>query len=303
MNPVRNCNIKSNKQIPSSIVSGSSISNGVKGFYVYCIREICNSKFLLRGIDSGEVFVVPYCGLEAVVSEVSLEKFNSEEIQRKAREDLRWITKNVQSHEKVIEEAMNLARNNVSSEIKKEREILGAIPMKFGTILETKERLEKLLKKRYFEFKKTLKKLAGKQEWAIKTYLDKKLFEEEVKKVSPAIKAKEKEIVSMPEGMAYFAQKQIDGIVLKEAEEVLQNYVRDIFETLKKRAEDGIKGKILDKELTGESLSMILNAAFLVLEKKLEDFEKEINELNTRYKSKGFILKYSGPWPPYNFSY
>ncbi len=276
----------------------------MKGFYIYCIIKTRDSKFLSKGIDGGEVFVVPYRDIEAVVSEVSLEKFNSVEIQKKARDDLRWIIKNIQAHEKVIEEAMNLIGNNVSGKIKKEREIVGAIPMKFGAIFETGERLEELLKKRRLEFKKTLKKLAGKQEWAIKAYLDEKLFENEVKKLSSTVKAKEKEIASMPEGIAYFAQKEIGDIVSKEAGKIIQRHIGDIFEALKKCAEDGIKGKILlDKELTEESLLMVLNAAFLVSEKKLGDFEKEINKLNIKYGSKGFILKYSGPWPSYNFAY
>lgn len=275
----------------------------MKGFYVYCIREIRSSNFLLKGIDGGKVFTVPYQDLEAVVSKVSLEKFSSGEIQRKAKEDLGWIKKNAEIHEKVIEEAMNLTKNSISGKAKKREDILGAIPMKFGAIFETKERLERLLKKRYLEFEKTLKKLAGKQEWAVKVYLDLKLFKEEVKKASSSAKAKEKEIASMPEGIAYFAQKEIDDIVSKEADKILQRHIGDIFETLKKHAKDGIKGKILDKELTGESLPMILNTAFLISRKKLEDFEKEINELNARYKPKGFILKYSGPWPPYHFSF
>lgn len=273
----------------------------MKGFYIYCIIKTRNSKFISRGIDGGEVFVVPHRDIEAVVSEVFLDKFNSEEIQKKARDDLRWIIKNVQSHEKVIEEAMNLIGNNASGKIKKEREISGAIPMKFGTIFETGEKLEELLKKRRFEFKKILKKLAGKQEWAIKAYLNEKLFENEVKELSSTVKAKEKEIASMPEGIAYFAQKEIDDIVSKETDKILQRHIGDIFETLKKHAEDGIEGKILDKELTEESLPMVLNAAFLVSEKKLGDFKKEINKLNMKYRSKGFILRYSGPWPSYNF--
>lgn len=266
----------------------------MKGFYIYCIREKRNSKFPLRGIDDGEVFVIQYLDLEAVVSEVFVEKFNSEEIQRKAKEDLEWIKKNAEIHEEIIEEAMNFRGEKSLTK-------MPVIPMKFGAIFKTKKKLKNVLKKCYEQFKKTLKNLRGKQEWGVKAYLDKKLLDKEAKKASLAIKLKEKEIASMPEGIAYFAQKQIDDIVSEEADEILQSYIGDIFETLKKYAEGGIKSRILDKELTGKSLPMILNAAFLVTEKKLRDFEKEINKLNKKYKPKGFTFEYSGPWPPYNF--
>ncbi len=273
----------------------------MKGLYLYCIRprtrtssvrgkEKSNCGFSAEGIGGGEIFAIPYQDLEAIVSEVSLEEFGSEEIQKKAQEDLKWIKEKAQLHEQVVEEAM-----------KKGDEILSIIPMKFGAIFKTKEKLEETLKKYYSKFKKTLESLAGKQEWAVKAYLNHKAFKEEVKKISSVIREKEKEIAQLSEGMAYFMQKQIDEAVSKEADKALENYTENFFETFKKHAVAGTKGKILEKELTGKSLPMILNAIFLVSEEKLENFIREINKLNQEYKPKGFNFEYSGPWPPYNF--
>ena len=261
-----------------------------KGFYLYCIREKGNCNFSAEGIDGGKIFATPYQNLEAIVSEVSLEEFGSEEIQRKAQEDLKWIKEKAQLHEQAVEEAM-----------KKGNEILSIIPMKFGTIFKTKEKLAETLKKYYSKFKKTLENLVGKQEWAVKVYLNRKVFEEEIKKVSKVVQEKEREIAQLPEGVAYFMQKQIDEAASKEVDRALQNYTENFFETLKKYAEAGTKGKILEKELTGKSLLMVLNAIFLVLEEKLENFIREINKLSKDYKPKGFDFEYSGPWPPYNF--
>ena len=261
-----------------------------KGLYLYCIRAKTDYKFSVQGIDGGEVFTIPYQDLEAVVSEVSLEEFGSEEIQKKAQEDLKWIKEKAQLHEQAVEEAM-----------KKGNEILSIIPMKFGTIFKTKEKLAETLKKYYSKFKKTLENLARKQEWAVKVYLNRKAFEEEVKKVSKVVQEKEREIAQLPEGMAYFMQKQIDEAASKEADRALQNYTESFFETFKRYTAAGTKGKILEKELTGKSLPMVLNAIFLISEEKLEDFIKEIDRINQEYKSKGFNFEYSGPWPPYNF--
>lgn len=261
-----------------------------KGLYLYCIRAKTDYKFSVQGIDGGEVFTIPYQDLEAVVSEVSLEEFGSEEVQRKAQEDLKWIKEKAQLHEQVVEEAM-----------KKGDEILSIIPMKFGTIFKTKEKLAGTLKKYHSKFKKTLENLAGKQEWAVKIYLNRKAFEKGVKKVSPVVQEKEKEIAQLPEGMAYFMQKQIDEAVSKEADKVLQRYIESFFESIKKYTEAGTRGRILEKELTGKSLPMALNAIFLVSEEKLEGFVKKIDKLKKDYKLKGFNFEYSGPWPPYNF--
>ncbi|MFA4880489.1 MAG: GvpL/GvpF family gas vesicle protein [Candidatus Doudnabacteria bacterium] len=275
----------------------------MRGLYLYCIREKSNSKFSTEGIGGGEIFAVPYQDLEAVISEVSLEEFGSKEIQKKAQENLGWIKRKAQIHEKVMEEAMGLQYPPfpLGEDPLKNRGLKAVIPMKFGTIFKTKEKLVQTLKKYYSQFKENLKNLSGKQEWSVKAYLNRKAFDEEVKKVSPVVQEKEKEIGAMPEGMAYFMQKQIDEAVSKEADKALENYTESFFETLKKYAAMGTKGKILEKELTGKPLPMILNAIFLISEEKLEDFIKEIVQLNQEYKSKGFNFEYSGPWPPYNF--
>jgi len=258
--------------------------------YLYCIRKKTNFEFSCQGMDGNKVWTLPYQGLEAVISEVCLEKFDSKEIQKKAQEDLKWIKEKAQLHEKVVEQAM-----------KKADKIVSIIPMKFGTIFRTKKRLAQALKKYYSKFKQCLENLAGKQEWSVKTYLNRRAFEKEIKKDNPMVQEKEKEIALMPEGMAYFMQKQIDEIVSKEADKALENYTQSFFEKLKKYADAGTKGKILEKELTEKFLPMILNAIFLVAEEKLKDFIKEINRLNKEFKDKGFIFEYSGPWPPYHF--
>jgi len=268
----------------------------MKGFYIYCIREAYDSKFILRGIDGGEVFVVPYRDLEAVVSEVSIEKFNSGEIQRKAKGDLGWIKKNAEIHEKVIDEAMNFQEGKGLAK-------MPVIPMKFGAIFKDRERLENILKKRYKQFKKTLKNLRGKQEWGVKVYLDRKTLEKKTRKLSALVREKEKEIARLPEGIGYFVEKEIENVIQEEASQALQNYTEDDFKALKQYADESVRAKNLEKEITGELLPMVLNGFFLVPRENLEGFTKEINNLIKKRQPDGFYFKHSGPWPPYHFCF
>ena len=203
-----------------------------------------------------------------------------------------WIKENAQIHENIIEEAM-----------KSDGKVLNVIPMKFGTILKTRKKLEGILEKRYDRFKKSLKKLAGKQEWGVKVYLNPKDLEKEVRKVNPVVQEKEKEIARLPEGMAYFAENEVEDIVKKETDKILQDCAVNIFETLKRHAYDSAKAKILEKDFTGEPFPMALNAFFLVSEEKLDDFLKALESLIKEYKSKGFYFKYVGPWPSYHFCF
>jgi len=266
----------------------------MEGLYLYCIREKTGSPcFSIKGIDGkGEVFAFSYRELEAVLSEVSLEEFDSEAIQIKAQEDLNWIKGKAVTHAKIIEEAM---RND--------DKILSLIPMRFGTIFKGKARLEETLDKDYSRLKEVLERIRGKQEWSVKAYLkDKRKFEQVIKEKNEVIKEKEREIADLPEGMAFFMEEELKEIISKAIDRELKNIVDVLFESLKEKTADSIRNKILEKELTGRSEPMVLNAAYLVPEEKIEDFKKEIEDLNQKMQAKGFCLEYAGPWPAYNFT-
>ncbi len=267
----------------------------MEGLYLYCIRKRINTPSLssIKGIDERHnVSTYGYQDLEAVASKVSLEEFASEEIQRKAREDLSWIKEKAVIHETVIEEAMR--RND---------KVLSLIPMRFGTIFKDIASLEEALKKDYSKIREVLERIQGRQEWSVKAYLKgKKIFEQMIKNKNKAIKEKEKEIASLPEGMAYFMEEELKEVISSEVDKELNNVIEGLFESLSNQAKASVKNKILEKELTGKREPMVLNAAYLVPEEKIEDFKKELENLNQQIQAKGFYLEYSGPWAAYNFT-
>ena len=267
----------------------------MEGLYLYCIWEKTDTPFSFstKGIDEkGEVFVIPFRELVAVVSKVSLEEFASEEIQKKAQGDLNWIKEKALAHEKVIEEAM-----------RKDDEVLSLMPMRFGTIFKEKARLEETLIKDYPRIREVLDKIRGKQEWSVKIYLKARgELERVIKEKNESIIEKEKEIASLPEGMAFFMEEELKEVISRELEKELNNMVEDFFESLGKQAVDLKKCKVLGKELTGRGEPMVLNAAYLISEDKIEDFKKEAQRLNQEIQANGFYLEYKGPWPAYNFT-
>ena len=267
----------------------------MEGLYLYCIREKTENapEISIKGIDGeGETYTLLFRDLEAVVSRVSLEEFASDEIQRKARENLNWIKEKAVIHEMVVEEAM-----------RKNGHILNLIPMRFGTIFKYKRRLEETLDKDYPKIKEILEEIRGKQEWSVKVYLrDKKQFEQMIKESNEAIKEKEREVASLPEGMAFFTEEELKEVISKELEKELSNITEGLYESLKKQSVSSVKGKILKKELTGRQEPMVLNAAYLIPEENIEDFKKETIDINRQIEKNGVFLEYSGPWPPYNFT-
>jgi len=264
----------------------------MKGLYLYCIRAKNGFKFSTKGIDGSEIFTISYQDLEAVVSEVSLEEFGSEEIQKKAQEDVNWIKEKAQIHEEVIEQAMGKGNS----------QLVSVIPMQFGVIFKTKEKLEETLGNRYEELKKSLENLKGKQEWGVKVYLKENIFRKTIEEKNEQVLAKKKEIESMPKGMAFFAQKQIDEVVGQEKDKELDRITEEIFENLGQLAFSKNKSKLLEKDFTGMTEKMILNAFYLIEESKLDSFQKKVEELKEQYNSLGFGVEVAGPWPSYHFA-
>jgi hypothetical protein len=266
-----------------------------EGLYLYCLREKSKSSQILsaKGIDGKEeVFIIPYQGLEAVVSKVSLEEFASEEIKKKAQEDLNWIKEKAVIHEKVVEEAM-----------RKNGKILNLIPMRFGTIFQDKASLGETLNKDYTKIREVLERIRGKQEWSVKVYLkDRRKFEQVIKEKNETIKEKERKIGDLPEGMAFFMEEELKEAIYEELDKELNNIAEGLFADLEKQSIASVKNKILEKELTGRREPMVLNVAYLIPEEKIEDFDKEAQRLNQEIQANGFYLECSGPWPAYNFS-
>jgi len=263
--------------------------------YVYCIKEKTKEhpSFSIKGIDGrGEVFTLTHRELEAIVSKVSLEEFGSGEIQKKSQEDLGWIKEKAVAHEKVIEEAM---RNN--------NKILSVIPMRFGTIFKEEASLRETLSKDYPKIKEVLERIHDKQEWSVKAYLkDKKKLEQVIREKNEAIIEKEREIASLPEGMAFFMEEELKEAISEELDKELNDIIDGLLEKLNKQSIGSVKNKILGKELTVRQEPMVLNAAYLIPEEKIEDFKKEAQRLNQEIQKNGFYLEYSGPWPAYNFT-
>lgn len=267
----------------------------MNGLYFYCIREKTEDPLPIRtrSIDGKrEVFTITYNGLEAVVSKVSLTKFASEEIQKKATGDLGWIKEKVMIHEDVIEEAMRGADG-----------LVNVVPMRFGIIFKDKTGLKETLERDSAKMSRLLNRIRGKQEWGVKIYLmDSEGFELMVKGKSEKIKLREKEMVSMSEGMAYFMEEDLKEIVHDEVNKELDTMLDNLFGKLSEEATESVKTKILDREMTGKTDRMVLNAAFLVHADKVDSFTGNLEGIAEDLKAKGLRLEYSGPWPPFNFT-
>ncbi len=264
------------------------------GLYLYCVRGETRNPlpFHERGIDGrSEVFTVAHRALEAVVSDVSLREFTSEEIQRRAGEDPGWIKERAVIHERVIENAMRGVDEPVS-----------VIPMRFGVIFKTMANLKARLDKDYCRMKTVLAKIDGKEEWSVKAYMkDKERFDAVARARNPGITAKERQIASLPEGVAYFMEEELKEVVDDAIENELAAILEGSFERLSGEATESVKTRVLEKEVTGRTEQMVFNSAFLVRQDKADRFHHTLGMIAGEFEAKGLCVELTGPWPAFNF--
>jgi len=176
---------------------------------------------------------------------------------------------NALTHEEVIERVM------------KEHTVL---PLGFGNIFVDENRVKWLLAKFYWTFKTYLKKIEGTVEVGVKVFYDLEVAKRELEAACTEVETRKGGLESKIAGETY----------CNKINEKAYKYGVEVYEVLKKDAVDTNLMKRI-----GES--MILNGAFLVQKKKIQDFKIDLEKLEKEYEDKGLKFQFSGPWLPYNF--
>jgi hypothetical protein len=237
-----------------------------RGQYVYCVIE---SERPLRfgplglGAEPSEVTTVHFRDLAAVVSDTP-------------REVIDATRENILAHERVNEAVM---RSHT------------VIPMSFGTVFKTREDIVELLKAAYEAFTDVLQKMRDKLEFGLKVLWDRDQIVREIEKDDENVRRLKDEISSQS-GSTYFARMQYGRMVDTALEASAERYVSAIFEALRPVSTASRANKPIGEK-------MIMNAAFLVTRDQENAFDARVKEIGARYDT--LTLKYTGPWPPYNF--
>jgi uncharacterized membrane-anchored protein YjiN (DUF445 family) len=206
--------------------------------YIYGIVEgKLNSAFNSVGVGerNDKVYCVSYKDVTAIVSNTPFEEYDPTD-------------DNAMAHENVIQEIL--------------KKNLTIAPMRFCTVVRTKNDLHKLLHSAYFPFKKNIQKIKHKLEFDVKAFLYIDKLREEVKD---------------------------DEELVKRSRDIALN----LNERLKKESEE-LK---LDEQITDD---MIMNASFLVHKNFLKKFYEEIVKFDKQF-SHLLKIRISGPTAPYNF--
>lgn len=251
--------------------------------YLYCLaRTGLVSEIEGKGLGGADLFIYGHNDIAGIASRVSLEEFcgpKAEEL----KQELSWIGPRVLLHEKVIEKIMHYSP---------------VLPAQFGAVFSSARALEDFMEQNHETIGNFLDRTAGKQEWSVKAFLDRKLAQKSL--VDPGSENRE-EAPSVSPGKQYFQKKQIMAGEEKKLKSRLKKISDDVWSNLKDCAFDFSERKVLGREISGMDSDMILNWAFLVDKDRHAEFCSRVSQAKIQNEPVGLTFEYSGPWPPYSF--
>jgi len=230
--------------------------------YIYCILDSGQElQAAGQGLAGRNLSSISYRDVSALVSDVSTVDYNEENILR---------------HEEVIERMMGFQT---------------VLPMRFGTVLESEEKVRAMLAQYYQSFLRNFARLRGRVEMGLKIIWPVEVIKREIdysvhnpdnRDVTPEQAA----------GAAYLKEKLKGYRRRKALEEKADRFVQSINSGLDTCFEEYRIRKLVTEK-------MVLNGAYLVMKDRVEEFGIKIRDFRSRYPESKFLL--SGPWPPYNF--
>jgi len=165
------------------------------------------------------------------------------------------------------------------------------IPVSFGTVFKTRDDVVELLHCAYEVLREALDDMRDKVEFGLKVLWDRETTMREIEASDEAL-VRLRNALSSRAGSSYLGRVQYGRLIDAALELRCERYVAEILERMQRVALDARPKKPLGDK-------MILNAAYLVSRARESEFEAALEELGRAHDE--LTLKFSGPWPPYNF--
>ncbi len=234
----------------------------------------------MLGINNRGIMLIPYKDFAVIASNIHLDNFNNLD-----KEDLNEF---VAAHEQV------------NNQLIKDFDV---VPMRFGMIVKNKEEVLDILKKTYLQFKISLDKIAGKNEFIIEAFGDEKNMLEKIARENIEIRELQRKAMSRGKILGLTSKIKLGKLIFEALESRKKEYIKYILNFLGSYFADFTAGKILNKE-------MLMNYSFLIEKSREAELESVLNQLAKKYSAQGgsasggkdeLKFKYIGPMAPYSF--
>lgn len=224
----------------------------------------------MLGINNRGIILVPYKDFIVVASNTHLINFS----QLGKKELAEFISVHEQVNNRLIKD-------------------YDVIPMRFGMIVESKEEVLNVLKKAYLQFKISLDKVVGKNEFIVEVFWNEDNALEKITRENVEIQKLRERAASLGRILGLTVKIKLGKLIFEALESRRKEYTKDILNFLGNYFTDFTAGKLLNKE-------MLMSYSFLIEKSRESELALKLNELQGKYKDE-LKVKYIGPMAPYSF--
>jgi hypothetical protein len=247
--------------------------------YLYCLLEAPTKPALTRAprglpgmgkprlLDAGR-------DLWLVAADAPLDRYGEAPIE-KGLSDLDWVSQCAMGHESVVES------------------VLGAgtvLPMKLFTLFASDPRALATIGKSRARIDRALRRLRDCDEWGVRLRMD----EKELVQAAAGPRAQ----TAPQSGTAFLQRKKSLRDAAVNVRKGAREHADEVHDALAKGVRDARKKTPEENVLGGPRL--VLDAAYLVERKQLDQFRAQVEKLRKKL-GRGYELDVSGPWPAYHF--
>ncbi len=256
-----------------------------------------------QAIDLAQpVYFLPFQDVAAIVRRVALTEFGPAALETNLQ-DARWATAAVLAHQQVLDHVLATRHPSLAPT---------PVPMKFCTIYRSEEGVRQALAGHHAELAAALARLAGKREWGVKAYCDPAALgqlladpDRDVGTFGERVRSLQAQRTGASAGAAYFVRKKLEAALAEATDALSDEITAHSHRRLAARAEQAVANPPRDRDRSpnGRAETMVLNAAYLVADERLEAFRAELLllEQDAERGATGFRYELTGPWAPYNF--
>jgi len=239
----------------------------------------------IDGVAGGCVERIEAAGLVVLAGRVPAAQFEAEPL-REHLNDLAWLEEVARAHEAVLEQAFAMAT---------------IVPLRLCTLYETEEGARRMLEREQPTICRALDRLAGLQEWGVKLILDPDLLAAAARAASAQAATYEQELEQRAGGGAYMLRRRLERHVRECTDALAADVAESVHASLRDRAIDAVTRPAQNRDLSGHEGEMLLNGAYLVDVRRVDDLRALVAHLEERHRDLGARIELTGPWPPFNF--
>lgn len=231
------------------------------GEYVYCIVKREAVNVPVKGIEDGETYPIPYKDVLAIASEAPFKDYEPTEDAAK-------------KHREVV---LHVLKSH------------SVLPVAFGMVFKNRKILLANIRNVYHLLLRSLIGVDNKIELGVKVIFPKKTENFESEDIGEEFV--QQDPIQVPDEIEVL-EENVHEWDEKSIEDFRQQCGADFIQVLDKIAVRSAVGRLFSDRL-------VLNRSFLVNRNDIDKFSAEIDKLREKYPN--LKIKFTGPWPPYNF--